>query len=179
MTSQTRLPSGAAEAPSRCSRGPWWAKPFSAGTWRRTVYVLLALPASLAFLPLALLGGYRAVARWQSALTHRWLVPCTGEPAARDTAGRVIVHAVLGLPLNLASVVLTGYLWLLVPINVAYPLRPGTMDTYQHSWGGPSLAGAWALHAAGGVAALFLTPWVVQGLTWLQARLTRGLLGVG
>jgi len=50
---------------------------------------------------------------------------------------------------------------------------------YQHSWGGPSLAGAWAVHAAGGLAALLLTPWVVQALTWLQARLARGLLGVG
>jgi hypothetical protein len=91
----------------------------------------------------------------------------------------VVAYTVLSLPVNLASLALTGYLWLLVPINIAYPLRPGTMDSYQHSWGGPSLAGAWAVHAAFGVAALFLSAWVVQASTRLQARLTRSLLGVG
>ena len=34
-------------------------------------------------------------------------------------------------------------------------LRPGTMDSYRDSWGGSSLAGAWAVHAAGGMVALF------------------------
>lgn len=93
-------------------------------------------------------------------------------------AGRVLAHTVLSLPLNLVSLALTVYLWSLVPANLAYPLRPGTMDSYQHSWGGPSLVGAWAVHAAGGVVALFATPWVVKGITWLQGRLTRRLLGV-
>jgi hypothetical protein len=179
MTTQARLPCGAVKTPARSSGSRWWAMPFSADTWRRMIYVLLALPASLAFLPLSLLGGYRSVAWWQKGLTRRFLSPCTDEPVACDTAGRVLAHAVLSLPLNLASAVLTGYLWLLVPINVAYPLRPGTMDSYQRSWGGPSLAGAWAVHAVAGVAVLFLTPWVVRAVTWLQARLTRGLLGVG
>ena len=70
-------------------------------------------------------------------------------------------------------------MWSLVPANLAYPLRPGTMDSYQSSWGGPTLAGAWAVHAAGGVAVLFVTPWIVKAITWLQDRLARRLLGAG
>jgi hypothetical protein len=179
MTHQTHPPRSAAKAPSRSSWSRWWAMPFSADTWRRTVYILLALPASLAFVLLASLGRYRAVARWQNGLTRRYLSPCTGQPPARSTAGKVIAHTVLSLPLNLVSVLLTASLWLLVPINIAYPLRPGTMDSYQRSWGGPTLAGAWAAHAAAGVAVLFLAPWVVLAATRLQAWLTRSLLGVG
>jgi hypothetical protein len=65
------------------------------------------------------------------------------------------------------------------PANLAYPLRPGTMDSYQHSWGGPSLAGAWAVHAAGGVVFLFTTPWIVKAITSLQGRLARRPAGAG
>jgi hypothetical protein len=179
MTSQKQLPCGTAKSLSRPARRRWWVMPFSTETWRQTIYVVIALPASLAFMPIALLGGHRRVARWQRGLTRRYLPQRTGGPPARDTAWRVAAHAVLSLPLNLVSLVVTGYLWLGVPLNFAYPLRPGAMESYQRDWGGPSLAGAWAFHAAGGVAALFLTPWVVQALTWLQARLTRGLLGAG
>jgi Putative sensor len=154
--------------------------PFSADTWRRTFYILLALPVSLVSVPLVLLGGYRPAARLQRGLTRRYLALQGGGPAPRDSAGRVLAHAVLSLPLNLVSLTLTIYLWSLVPANLAYPLRPGTMDSYQHSWGGPSLAGAWAVHAAGGVVFLFATPWVVKGITSLQGRLTgRRLLGAG
>jgi hypothetical protein len=178
-TSQLHAQSGATQAPSRSSRVQWWRLPFSAGTWRRTFYILLALPVSLVSVPLALLGGYRTAARLQRGLARRYLALRTDEPAARDTAGRVLAHAVLSLPLNLVSLALTAYLWSLVPMNLAYPLRPGTMDSYQHSWGGPTLAGAWAVHAAGGVVFLFVTPWVVKGITSLQGRLTRRLLGAG
>jgi hypothetical protein len=46
MTSRPYLPSGAAQETSRSSRVPWWRMPFSADTWRRTAYVLFALPLS-------------------------------------------------------------------------------------------------------------------------------------
>jgi Putative sensor len=112
-----------------------------------------------------------------SADTRKYLGVRIGEPAPGGTAGRVLAHTVLSLPLNLVSLALTVYLWLLVPANLAYPLRPGTVGSYQHSWGGSSLAGAWAVHAAAGVVALFAPQWVVRGITWLQGRLTRRLLG--
>jgi hypothetical protein len=178
-TTRLSAPSGANPAPSRSSHIQWWRRPFSADTWRQTFYVLLALPVSLISVPLVLLGGYRAAARLQQRLARRYLALRIDEPAPRDSAGRVLTHMVLSLPLNLASLALTLYLWLLVPANLAYPLRPGTMDSYQHSWGGPSLAGAWAVHAAGGVLFLFATPWMIKAVTWLQGRLARRLLGAG
>jgi hypothetical protein len=177
-TSELHAPPGATPAPSRPPRVRWWRLPFSADTWQRTFYILLALPVGLVAVPLVLLGGWRAAARLQRSLARRYLGLRIGEPAPRGMAGRVLAHTVLSLPLNLVSLALAVYLWSLVPANLAYPLRPGTMDSYQHSWGGPSLAGAWAVHAAGGVVALFATPWVVKGITWLQGRLTRRLLGV-
>jgi hypothetical protein len=179
MTSQFHAQPGVAEAPSPSPRVRWWKLPFSADTWRRTFYILLALPVSLVSVPLVLLGGYRAGARLQRGLARRYLALRIDQPAPRDLAGHVLAHAVLSLPLNLASVALTVYLWSLVPANLAYPLRPGTMDSYQHSWGGPTLAGAWAVHAAGGVVFLFVTPWIVKAITWLQGRLARRLLGAG
>jgi len=178
-TSQLHAQPGAAAVPSRPSRVQWWRLPFSADTWRRTVYILFALPVSLVSVPFALLGGYRTAARLQRGLARRYLALRIDEPASRRTAGRVIAHAVLSLPLNLVSLVLTAYLWSLVPMNLAYPLRPGALDAYQHAWGGPTLAGAWAVHAAGGLVFLFVTPWIVKAVTWLQSRLARRLLGAG
>jgi len=153
--------------------------PFSAATWRRTFYILLAPPVSIVSVSLLLLGGHRAAASLQRGLAHKYLALRIDGPAHRDTAGRVVAHAVLSLPLNLVSLALTAYLWSLVPANFAFPLRPGTMDSYQHSWGGPTLAGAWAVHAVGGLVFLFATPWIVKAITWLQGRFARRLLGAG
>jgi Putative sensor len=178
-TSQLHAQPGVVEAPSPSPRVRWWRLPFSADTWRRTFYVLLALPVSLVSVPLVLLGGYQAAARLQRGLAGKYLASRIDQPAPRDSASRVLAHAALSLPLNLASLVLTVYLWSLVPVNLAYPLRPGTMDSYQSSWGGPTLAGAWAVHAAGGVVFLFVTPWIVNAITWLQDRLARRVLGAG
>lgn len=157
----------------------WWRMPFTADTWRRTGYTLLAPPVGVLSVPLALLGRHRAAARWQRGLARRYLALRVDEPAHRDTVGRVLAHALLRLPLDLLSLALTACLWLLVPLNLAYPLRPGTMSSYQESWGGPTLAGAWAVHAAGGLLFLFAIPWILKGTTALQGRLTRRLLGAG
>jgi hypothetical protein len=157
----------------------WWRMPFSADTWRRTGYTLLAPPVGVLSLPAALLGRHRAAARWQRGLARRYLTLRVGEPANRDTVGRVLAHALLRLPLDLLSLALTAYLWLLVLGNLAYPLRPGTMGSYRDSWGGPTLAGAWAVHAAVGLLFLFAIPWILKGTTALQSRLTRRLLGAG
>jgi hypothetical protein len=178
-TSRSYAPPDATQVPARSSRVQWWRLPFSADTWRRTLYVLLALPVGLVSVPLALLGRYQVAARLQRGLARKYLALDIDEPALRERAGRVLAHAVLSLPLNLASLTLTLYLWLLVPANLAYPLRPGTMDSYQHTWGGPTLAGAWAVHGAGGVVFLFVTPWIVKAVTSLQGRLARRLLGAG
>jgi hypothetical protein len=177
MTSRPYLPAAATQGPSSPpSRVQWWRMPFTADTWRRTTYVLLAPPLSIIAVPVALLGGHRVTARWRCGLVQRWLGLRVDRPT---TAARVATHALLSLPLDLASLALVAYLWTGVLVNLAYPLRPGTMQSYQHSWGGPTLTGAWAVHAAGGLGFLLLTPWVVRAATRLQGRLVLRLLGRG
>ncbi|MDQ0793934.1 hypothetical protein [Streptomyces sp. B1I3] len=147
-------------------------EPFRAETWRRTAYILLALPVALVCVPVALLGG--PAGRIQRGLARRLLridvdeVPRTGPLA--------LVHAVVTIPLDLAAAAFTAYFWFVAAINWGFPLRPGIDPS--SSWGGPTMAGAWAVHAAGGgVVFLLLTPWVVKGFTALQARLVAGFLG--
>lgn len=66
--------------------------PFTATTWRRTAYALLALPLGLACIPLALLGA--PAARWQRGLVHRFLD--TGIPGTARAGG--LPHALLATP---------------------------------------------------------------------------------
>jgi hypothetical protein len=73
------------------------------------------------------------------------------------------------------AAVVTVYGWSLLPMNVGFPLRPGSSDL-ESSWGGPSLTGAWAVHALGALPFLFLMPWIVRALTSLQAAMARRLL---
>jgi hypothetical protein len=77
---------------------------------------------------------------------------------------------VVSLPVHLGVALVTAYLWTVAAANIAYPLRPDTADL-ANAWGGPTLAGAWAVHGTAGVLFLFATPWIVRGLTGLQVRL--------
>jgi hypothetical protein len=147
-------------------------EPFRAGTWRRTAYILLALPVGLVCVPLALVGG--PAGRVQRALARRLLHLDTEEPPR--TGPLAFAHAVISAPLNLVACTVGCYFWTIVAINLGYPLR--TDGGPAHAWGGPTMAGAWAVHAVGGgVTFLFLTPWVVKGFTALQSRLVTGFLG--
>ncbi|WP_329456472.1 hypothetical protein [Streptomyces sp. NBC_01497] len=149
-------------------------EPFRAATWRRFAYLVLALPVGLLCVPLALVGG--PAGRLQRGLARSLLGAEVPEPGR--TGPLAFVHAVLSAPLNLVAVVVSGYFWTVVVMNIGYPLRPDTTAaSLAHSWGGPSLAGAWAVHGlGGGVPFLFLTPWVMRGFTALQTQLVRALL---
>ncbi|SCG62051.1 hypothetical protein [Micromonospora coxensis] len=94
-----------------------------------------------------------------------------------------LVTALVALPVALASSALTAVLAFLVLINVlAYPWREQLVGSgptdggYAESWGGPTLAGAWATHA--GLTLALVVPvvaWAVRGLTAVQRRLTDAL----
>jgi hypothetical protein len=169
-------PAPRAHAPQR--RAPWWRLSFSADTWRRTLYVLLALPVGIVCVPLSIFGASTAAARLQRGLAARLLALHLAQPRSRRVDGRVIGHALLSLPLNVVAWVLIVYLWGLVVGNLAYPLRPDS-DDLANAWGGPSLAGAWAVHGAAGLALLLVAPWIVNAVTAVQGRLLRRMLSSG
>ncbi|MFJ2741089.1 sensor domain-containing protein [Streptomyces sp. NPDC087440] len=169
----------AAQSQARAVEGrriPGWREilrePFRRETWRRALYLVLAVPVSVLCVPLALVGG--PVGRVQRTLRERVL----GERfEVRERGGAVgVVYALAAVPLSLVAFVVTAYCWFVVVINLGYPLRPGGDPT--NAWGGPTMAGAWAVHGiAGGVGFLLLTPWIAKGFTALQTRLADGLLG--
>jgi len=146
---------------------------FSRASLRRVGYALLALPIGLAGLP-------AAVARGSADRQRRWVQRMLGLPAVPASRPRVLLHALLSTPLNLASALLTGYGWWFAFVNLAYPIRPllGIPGYSADSWGGPSYAGVWAFHAlVGGVPLALATCAAALGLTALQRRTARRLLG--
>ncbi|MES9602537.1 hypothetical protein [Actinomadura sp. NPDC000929] len=139
---------------------------FGSSLWRRSAYALAALPAGLA----SLTG-----ARVQPALAHRLL----DVPSGRPGRFRTILHALLSLPLGVLSLLAGAYGWGIVVLNLFYPARwlIGMGGSLKDAWGGPTLAGAWAVHATGGLVMLLLIPALMKGITTLQARLMVRVLG--
>ena len=71
---------------------------------------------------------------------------------ARTAAGR-LRRLTTGVPL--AAYLVTGVIWaFFLPDGVLYPIFDSA--NLEHSWGGPSLAGAWAVHFALGAVLLLV-----------------------
>jgi hypothetical protein len=133
----------------------WWKLPLSGEPYRCTLFLLLSLPLVIWSLvdggavqrkmAAALLGRSSALSRWRG---------------------------LAATPLDLVTLAVAGYLWLGVVLNLAYPARPllGMNGDYSDAWGGPTLAGAWAVHALGGVALWLLVAWVLRGYAALWRR---------
>ncbi|MGY4103237.1 hypothetical protein ACW2Q0_27305 [Nocardia sp. R16R-3T] len=88
---------------------------------------------------------------------------------------RAIVHSVLAGALGLLTWFLAFLATIAVVRGIFYPLIAD--NDLEHSWGGPTLAGAWAVHALLGVGLLPVWGLVLAGLGVMQVRLTSGLLG--
>ncbi|GAB3411321.1 hypothetical protein [Flindersiella endophytica] len=142
------------------------AAPIRTSTWRRVAYAVVALP------------GVFVAPVWSA---RRLLDASAGGPVP---SGRRILHAVASIPLNLVTLVVTGYVLAGIVLNLAYPIRvhgfPGVLadpltpsGALDGAWGGPTLAGAWAFHGLVGGVVLFGIggAWLIRGLTWLQRRL--------
>lgn len=151
----------------------WWRRPVTTGPYRRTAYILIAPLADLLSLVLSVASPDRAARLQQRVAAGLLLSP---RSTVRAAAGRVrdIGWLVVVLVVDLVAFGLTVYLWLLVASNFAYPLRPGDVE-YETAWGGPTLAGAWLLHAAAGLIFLLIIPWLLATLTKVQARSRRPL----
>jgi hypothetical protein len=153
-----------------------WAQTFGAPMWRSLAYGMLSLPAGIASLLLALVGAHQAASRLQRGLADRWLQLRLAPPHGGDRWGRVIVQALLASTLGVVC-------WLLVALagpntvrNVLlYPITDG--DGVARAWGGPTLADAWVVHAAGALLLLPVELWLLRALTGLQGRLAARLLG--
>jgi hypothetical protein len=160
----------------RRRRRSLWAETFGAPMWRSAAYGVLSLPVGIASLLLALAGAHPAAARLQRGLADRWLRRALTPPPGGDRWGRVVLQALLASMLGVAC-------WLLVALagpntvrNVLlYPITDG--DAVARSWGGPTLAGAWAVHAGLALLLLPVALWLLRALSGLQGRLAARLLG--
>ncbi|MEU8923523.1 hypothetical protein AB0D10_21705 [Kitasatospora sp. NPDC048545] len=129
----------------------------------------LALPTGVAGAALVLAGQPRRAARWQGRVSG----------VSGWTGGRVLGRVLFGLPLDAAAFVLVGYALFNSVRNFGYPVW--YLDTdYHQAWGGPTMAGVWAVHAAGWGLCLYVllrcpVRWIARG----QGALTARLLGDG
>ncbi|MFI1916679.1 hypothetical protein [Nocardia sp. NPDC020380] len=90
-------------------------------------------------------------------------------------AGRAAAHSILAAAVGLIAWFAVFLAALAAVRGVLYPVVAA--HEYQNSWGGPTLAGAWAVHAVLAVGLLPLWWFLVAGLGVLQLRLTQRLLG--
>ena len=154
----------------------FWVTPFRADTWRRFGYAIVAPVVCAVSLVRAL-----AARRWQVA--------------ARSLAGLAVGLVAWVLLQDLAYLMLLNIAYparayisagdhanflpwdgwnLLWTIRFRRATGPSPWaNNYTTSWGGPTLAGAWAVHA--GLSLLTIYPelaWAIRGLVRLQRRLT-------
>ncbi|MFJ5786923.1 hypothetical protein [Streptomyces hydrogenans] len=139
---------------ARLSRG---VRGGPAGLLRRAGRAAVLLPVAVATTGLVAAGRADRAAEW-------WARVGGEDPAVavrRPGAGRLLGHALVCVPLGLIALVPVGVEVLSVLRGLLYPLVES--GPYDHSWGGPTLAGAWAAHflvalpfAAAGLGALAL-----------------------
>ncbi|WP_405495202.1 hypothetical protein [Nocardia sp. NBC_00511] len=127
---------------------------------RRAYYAVAALP--VAFAPTAV---------WARVTRRVFHIPFE-----LHTPGgwRSAVHTVFAILLGLLAWFAAFLMVLAAVRGIFYPLVAA--GDYQHSWGGPTLAGAWAVHFAGGALPLPLWVLLIAGIGVLQLRVAQRLL---
>jgi hypothetical protein len=156
--------------------------PLTRRVWSR--WVVNPLVFGLVALPLTLAGQVQRVARLRQQRLDAARTPAANPPPG---PGRVGLATALTLPLVLVSFLVALLILYLAWFGELYPLRPDTIaylgDMFgpfpggEDSWGGPTLVGAWIIHAmvAVGLQAAGLA--LLRGLGGLCGRITRPLLG--
>jgi hypothetical protein len=165
--------------------------------WRRNVYALTTLTGvawfvlsigtitGLAGTRLAALGvpvavGLALALALPAARVERRRHRLIGTAVPRRRRGllRAVAHLLLSVPLGGLGIALIVF-WALVSVRnlILFPFVYSWAMDLTTSWGGPTAAGAVALHMAGGLAAFLVIPHLVRGVTTLHAALTRRLLG--
>lgn len=181
-----------------------WTTAYAPSTWRRFGYAVVALPLHVACLVLAVVGRARTADHWRRRVARACTGLPAGESSHRHLGVRVVAGSALSLPVLTAAWLLLDYAVSNIPGNLLYPFRPsvslaldyhdvavpwnpwwggphrfaphpqGIWASTYHAWGGPTLAGAWAVHAA--LAALVLYPllaWTIRALVRVTVALIR------
>ncbi|MFE3316885.1 hypothetical protein [Nocardia sp. NPDC059195] len=128
---------------------------------RSAVYELLALP--LAF------------TRVRTRLRVPRLLLRESVGAHKVSLARCLIQSVLSGSVGLLGWFLAMLSVLVLVRGLAYPLVAA--DGYENSWGGPTLVGAWAVHAALGVLIAPVFVGMIALFGRLQLRVTRTVLG--
>ncbi|GLZ78674.1 hypothetical protein Afil01_34810 [Actinorhabdospora filicis] len=144
----------------------FWRLPFAAITWRRLAHVLTgAVLAPVLLIPLLFGWGVRlelARARWIGAV-----------PGVRP---RPALYGLANLALAVPFGVFFGYLCLLWPYWVSYPVVFWDADLAHGTWGGPTRLGAFAVHTSPALVMLFVGPWLLKQAARAHAAVVRRLL---
>ncbi|MEV6415752.1 hypothetical protein [Kribbella sp. NPDC051718] len=169
MTDTVRTPTPPTDGPLSGRR------PLTSRLIRSIGYDLALVPVSLLALVHTLLGRSDAVHQ-----TWRRLARFHGSPdpirLRRPGLFSTVLSALVSLVLGLLSYFLVMLLVTAVVRGPFYgfvehgPFGPGT-------WGGPTKAGAWAVHAAISIPIIILIPFVLRGLALLQSASIRRLYG--
>lgn len=136
---------------------------------RSAAYCALLIP-----LGVAALGRPGAAPSWWRRLRTR-LLGAAPAPAGRPRTTAVLGHAVSSILLGVVALVPLGVQVLLVLRGALY----GLVDRgpYDHSWGGPSRAGAWLAHFLVGVPISLAGLAALVGIATVHQRLTASLDG--
>lgn len=144
---------------------------------RSSGYGVALVPVSLLAIGNSLLGRADTVHR-----TWRRLARFQGSPEPIRLRRPGVASVVFSCLVSAALGLLSWFLLMLLMISVVRgpfygfvetgPVGPGT-------WGGPTKAGAWAVHAAVAVPIIVALPFVLRGLALLQAAAIRRLYGSG
>lgn len=141
---------------------------------RRVGYAAALLPASVATVGAVVVGRLNRARAWWARAGEQG--SATQTSSGGPGAARLLGHALLCVPLGLLALIPVGIEILCVLRGVLYPLVD--RGPYNHSWGGPSVGGAWLAHfgvavpfGAAGVGALWLLGCLHSRLAgWIWGR---------
>ncbi|TCC44161.1 hypothetical protein E0H75_35435 [Kribbella capetownensis] len=134
-------------------------------------YDALLVPIGALTMADAVMGeNEKAYGRWSKLARLR-------QRERRPGTAAILGHGFMSSVLGLLSWFL-GMLWVMAVVRGPFygfvedgPFGPGT-------WGGPTKAGAWAVHAAVAVPIILALPFVLRGIALLHVALIRRLFGL-
>jgi hypothetical protein len=153
----------------------FWVTPFRASTWRRFGYAIVAPVVCVAYLVRGLAGRrwpvvFRSLAGLAIGLVAWVLLQDLAYLMLLNLAYPIRAYISAGQHVNFLPWDGWNLLWSIRFHRVTGP--DPWANNYTTSWGGPTLAGAWAVHA--GLALVTIYPvlaWAIRGLVRPQRRL--------